>query len=80
MTNTTPVDSRCEHFGLRDAADGGDTYQPYSATKVATLEQQFPDCGGGWQIYWRQSLPGLGNHAKNADGTPMKNWWPLLFY
>ena len=62
------------------APDGGDAYEPYSAAKVAALEQVFPDCGGGWQIYWRQSIPGLGNRARNADGTPMKNWWPLLFY
>ena len=78
--NNTMVQSRCEHFGLRDAPDGGDTYEPYSAAKVAALEQMFPDCGGGWQIYWRQSIPGFGNRARNADGTPMKNWWPLLFY
>jgi hypothetical protein len=75
-----PVDSRCEHFGLRDAADGGDTYEPYTAAKAAAANQQFPDCGGGWQIYWRQSIPGAGNRARSADGTAMKNWWPLLFY
>ena len=77
---TTTVNSRCEHFGLRDAPDGNDTYQPYNFMKAAAYEQMFPDCGGGWQIYWRQSVPGLGTHAVNADGTPMKNWWPLLFY
>jgi hypothetical protein len=80
MINTAPVDSRCEHFGLGDGPDGGDAYEPYTAAKVAALEQAFPDCGGGWQIYWRQSIPGYRNRARNADGTPMKNWWPLLFY
>jgi hypothetical protein len=78
--NLMMVDSRCEHFGLRDGPDGGDAYEPYSAAKVAPLDQRFPDCGGGWQIYWRQSIPGYGNHARNSDGSPMKNWWPLLFY
>jgi hypothetical protein len=29
---------------------------------------------------WGQSIPGLGNRARNADGTAMKHWWPLLFY
>jgi hypothetical protein len=77
---TTMVNSRCEHFGLRDGPDGNDAYEPYTFAKAAALEQQFPDCGGGWQIYWRQSIPGLGTRAKNADGTTMKNWWPLLFY
>jgi hypothetical protein len=80
MVNTTMVQSRCEHFGLGDGPDGNDATEPYSATKVAALDQAFPDCGGGWQVYWRQSIPGLGNHARSADGTPMKNWWPLLFY
>jgi len=80
MVNTTMVDSRCEHFGLDDGPNGGDAYEPYTAAKVAALDQMFPDCGGGWQVYWRQSIPGLGNHAKSSDGTPMKNWWPLLFY
>jgi hypothetical protein len=78
--NNTMVQSRCEHFGLRDGPDGNDAYELYTAAKVAALETMFPDCGGGWQIYWRQSIPGFGNRARNADGTPMKNWWPLLFY
>lgn len=80
MTNTTMVQSRCEHFGLRDGPNGEDAYEPYTAMKVAALDQMFPDCGGGWQIFWRQSIPGYGNRAKNADGSTMKNWWPLLFY
>ena len=37
-------------------------------------------CTAGWQIYWRQSMPGYQNKAKATDGTPMKNWWPMLFY
>jgi hypothetical protein len=77
---TTTVNSRCEHFGLRDGPGGGDTYTPYTANTVASQDAAFPDCGGGWQIYWRQSIPGLGNQAKRADGSPMKNWWPTLFY
>jgi len=80
MADATPVDSRCEHFGLGDGANGGDAYEPYTAARVASLDQMFPDCGGGWQVYWRQSIPGYGNHAHGAGGTPMKNWWPLLFY
>jgi hypothetical protein len=48
--------------------------------KVAAAEQASPDCGGGWQIYWRQSMPGLANRGRNMDGTETKNCWPLLFY
>jgi hypothetical protein len=74
------VDSRCAHFGLGDGPSGGDAYDPYTADTVAAQDLAFPDCGGGWQVFWRQSIPGLGNPAKRADGSPMHNWWPVLFY
>jgi hypothetical protein len=31
-------------------------------------------------FYWRQSMPGYQNKATATDKTPMKNWWPVLFY
>jgi hypothetical protein len=30
----------------------------------------YNDCCGGWQEYMRQSMPGYGNQAKDADGAP----------
>ena len=81
--NTQPVRSRCEHYDLRDGS-GSDALSDYSSNmaSIAALTQQFGDdgCGGGWQVYYRQSMPGLGNRAVAADGSPMKNWWPFLFY
>jgi hypothetical protein len=79
-SGTTPVQSRCEHFGLRDGVAGADALELYTSDKIATADQAFPDCGGGWQIYWRQSLPGRDNQAVGDDGLPLRNWWPLLFY
>jgi hypothetical protein len=79
-SNTNPVESRCEHFGLGDGTAGADLLEPFTADKIAAADQAFPDCGGGWQIYWRQSIPGLGNTATTSDGNPVRNWWPLLFY
>jgi hypothetical protein len=76
----TPVASRCAHFGLADGQGGQDDYEPYSAATVADLEAAVPDCGGGWQVYWRQSMPGPGTAAHRIDGAPMKDWWPFLFY
>ncbi len=76
----------CEHYGLRDGAGGQDQTTLYSQAgsladqKMAEYERQFPDCDGGWQTYMRQSMPGLRNPAFAADGAPMKNWWPFLFY
>ena len=78
---TTNVESRCAHFGLGDGPDGGDAYETYPAATVSAQDQTYVgDCGGGWQIYWRQSMPGYQNHATASDGSPMKNWWPMLFY
>ncbi|HEX4448746.1 MAG TPA: hypothetical protein VH044_18515 [Polyangiaceae bacterium] len=78
--------SRCEHYGMRGGmpdAMAGDLLAGYSSdmASVAALTTQYGDdgCGGGWQIYYRQSIPGLHNLARAVDGSPMKNWWPFLF-
>lgn len=79
--NRSVVQARCAHYGLRDAPDGSDRREPYSFDTLASLAARYPaDCGGPWQVYWRQNMPGLDNRAIAADGTPMKNWWPFLFY
>jgi hypothetical protein len=31
-------------------------------------------------VYWFQSMPGLDNKCLDAEGRPLKNWWPFLFY
>jgi hypothetical protein len=81
--NTQSVRSRCEHYAMHDGS-GGDVLVGYSSDMpaVAGYTQKFGDdgCGGGWQLYYRQSMPGLHNQARAADGSPMKNWWPFLFY
>ena len=69
ISQFTP-DDRCHLNGL-----GLRNGKPQWATALGES-----DCGGGWQVYWRQSFPGLGNQAIGADGRPMKNWWPFLFY
>jgi hypothetical protein len=80
FVNPGAVDARCAGFGLGGGPGGGDVYAPYTAATVATQDSAYPDCGGGWQIYWRQSMPGFGNQALGAGGRPIKNWWPYLFY
>lgn len=78
--NTFEVQSRCEHYGMGDAIDGSDIPNLFSAKQVITLNQTYPGCGGGWQIYWRQNLPGLFNQTKLDGSQPMRNFWPFLFY
>jgi hypothetical protein len=79
--NRTPAPAVCAHYGLHDAADGSDLRESYSYDTVAPLASRYSaDCGAPWQVYWRQSMPGLDNPAQAQDGTAMKNWWPFLFY
>jgi hypothetical protein len=58
----------------------GAAFRCLADQKMAEYESRFGDCDGGWQTYMRQSMPGYANQAFAADGTPMKNWWPFLFY
>ncbi len=82
--NSNPVNSRCAGFGLGGGSGGGDLYAPYYADSVITGYDQMytgnSNCKAGWEIYWRQSMPGYQNQAMASDSTPMKNWWPVLFY
>jgi hypothetical protein len=78
--NMQSVLSTCEHFGLKDGPGGADRAEEYTAAKSQQYDALAPDCEGGWQVYWRQSFPGHGNHATGADGKRMHNWWPFLYY
>jgi hypothetical protein len=85
--DAAPVDSRCEHYQLLDGGDRQDAYAPYGVSSLPAYDPRligsdaFPgDCGGAWQLYWRQNMPGWNNPALALDGTPMKNWWPFSFY
>lgn len=80
FNNAGAVNARCAGFGLGGGPGGGDVYTPYTAATVAAQENAVPDCGGGWQTYWRQSMPGPGSAARGAHGRPLKNWWPFLYY
>ncbi|MEA2698894.1 MAG: hypothetical protein QOI66_3165 [Myxococcales bacterium] len=82
MGNTQMVMTRCEHYGLQDGPGGKDLQSPYSSATVAKLAAKYGSDGngGGWQVYLYQSLPGYHSGAKLPDGTPIKNFWPYLFY
>ncbi len=80
-SNTQSVRARCEHYRMLDGNMGNDQFDVFSPDKVSAYNQQYgDDCGGGWQMYLRQSVPGLHNAAFASDGSSMKNWWPFLFY
>ncbi|TMQ05823.1 MAG: hypothetical protein E6J90_47900 [Deltaproteobacteria bacterium] len=79
-SDTTPVLNTCENYGQHNGAGGQDLQSEYSKSLVDAYESSYGDCGGGWQIYMRQSMPGYGNGGTGDEGTPMKSWWPYLYY
>ena len=85
---TTPdpdVLSSCEHYGMKDGTNGADMTTDFTNKMTDTYASQQTgstddDCGGHGTSYIYQNFPNYGTQAKNADGTPMHNWWPYLFY
>jgi hypothetical protein len=83
FAGTVPVHSRCENYQMHNGRSGEDVLDTYTRDKIAAYDQVYnSSCGGGggWQIYWRQSIPGYANTAHDLSGNSMKNWWPFLFY
>jgi hypothetical protein len=80
MDNLAPVLSTAEHFRLGDGPGGHDRAEPWTKDRFAHYRQSAPDCMGPWLVYWRQNMPGLDNSARDDEGSPMRNWWPFLFY
>lgn len=72
--------STCENFRMRNGADGQDKREVFSTSKFSAYNSLAPDCGGGWVMYWMQSMPGYDNQALDASGQPMLPWWPFFFY
>jgi hypothetical protein len=71
----------CEGYGMGQGAGGQDATSVYTTATSNGLFQAFDDdCGGRWQLYMRQSMPGLANAAKDTEGNPMRNWWVFWYY
>jgi hypothetical protein len=75
LDNPAPVLSTIETW-----RQPGVQARPWTPVVLDRYRELAPDCMGRWVVYWRQSMPGLGNTALDDDGRPMKNWWPFLFY
>ncbi|NUP07742.1 MAG: hypothetical protein HOW73_16970 [Polyangiaceae bacterium] len=72
--------SSCEGYGLGGGPNGEDATTTFTSALTEAYEAEHGDCGGGWMVYMGQSMPGRGNQATDAEGGPMLNWWPFLFY
>lgn len=80
LDNAAPVLSTIEHWRRRDGEGGADATILFTPARFAKYRELAPDCMGPWLVYWRQNMPGLHNQSREDDGTPVKNWWPFLFY
>ena len=80
LDNTAPVLSTIEDWRIGSGPEGRDVAKPFTNAAFSQYREMAPDCMGPWLVYWRQNMPGLDNRQKDADGRPMKNWWPFLFY
>lgn len=69
-----------ETYRTRKSPADRDEQRPFSRERFQRYREVAPDCMGQWIVYWFQSMPGLDNPCIDADGRPMKNWWPFLFY
>jgi hypothetical protein len=83
--DTLTVMTSCENYGLQNGPDGSDLTTPYTMSLPTSdyagiAGAASPDCAGPQVTYMFASMPGLGTTATAPDGTPMKNWWPYLFY
>lgn len=67
-------------YRTRKSPADRDELQEFTREKFLRYKTVAPDCMGPWIVYWFQSMPGLDNPCIDADGRPMKNWWPFLFY
>jgi hypothetical protein len=63
--------STCENFRMRNGTNGQDKREVFSTSKFSAYNSLAPDCGGGWVMYWMQSMPGYNNQALDASGQPM---------
>jgi len=74
--NTTQVLANCENWR------GSNDPEPFTGATIPAVMNDYDNdnCGGNWQIWWRQNYPGLNNDKTDLQGRPMKNWWPFLFY
>jgi len=79
VVNDQPVASQCRAYRTQGGPDS-DPSELTSHADWAQYEAIAGDCTGQWLVWWWQNFPGFQALAKDAQGKPMKNWWPFLFY
>jgi hypothetical protein len=79
VDNPAPVASTCEDYRL--GSDGGtDAIRLIGSNRWRTLGGSGTDPEQGWQVYWRQNMPGPFSPVKDDDGRQMLWWAPFSYY
>ena len=78
--NTFTVMSTCQGWRRHEGTGGQDLARNFSNGNFAQYNSLASDCEGGFQVWWRQNMPGFNSPIKDNAGQPMLSWFPFLFY
>lgn len=78
---TTTALSTCQGWRRHEGPGGQDLARNFSHSTFSQYDSLVgADCEGGWQIWWRQNMPGYQSGILDNNGQPMLSWFPYLFY
>jgi hypothetical protein len=78
--NTFTVLSSCQGWRRHEGAGGADQLRGFSLSTFSQYNSLAPDCEGGFQVWWRQNMPGFNSGLKDNASQPMLSWFPYLYY
>lgn len=78
--NTFTVLSTCQGWRRKEGAGGADLARNFSLSTFSQYNSLAPDCQGGFQIWWRQNMPGYASGLKDNNNQPMLSFFPYLYY
>jgi hypothetical protein len=78
--NTFAVKSTCQGWRRHEGTGGADLARNFSLATFAQYNTLAPDCEGGFNVWWRQNMPGFNSATKDDLNQPMLSWFPYLYY
>jgi hypothetical protein len=79
--NTFTVLSTCQGWRRHEGSGGQDLARGFTHSTFSQYDSLAGfDCEGGFNIWWRQNMPGFGSPINDNAGQPMLSWFPYLYY
>ncbi|HXI56345.1 MAG TPA: hypothetical protein VNO55_09815 [Polyangia bacterium] len=78
--NTFAVLSTCQGWRRHEGTSGRDLARNFSLSTFSQYNSLAPDCEGGFQVWWRQNMPGFASGILDNASQPMLSWFPFLYY